>query len=101
MKKPLTLIVDDEADICELLEITLNRMGIETQNAGNVATAKALLKKNSFDLCLTDLRLPDGDGLEILDYIQQQFPNLPVAMISAHGNMDTAITAMKKGAFDF
>ncbi len=101
MKKPVTLIVDDEADICELLEITLNRMGIETQSAVNVATAKALLKKNSFDLCLTDLRLPDGDGLEILDYIQQQFPNLPVAMISAHGSMDTAITAMKKGAFDF
>jgi two-component system response regulator PilR (NtrC family) len=101
MKKPITLIVDDEADICELLEITLNRMGIETQSAANVTIAKELLKKNSFDLCLTDLRLPDGDGLEILDYIQQQFPNLPVAMISAHGSMDTAITAMKKGAFDF
>ncbi len=101
MKKPITLIVDDEADICELLEITLTRMNIDTQSASNVATAKALLKKYSFDLCLTDLRLPDGDGLEILDYIQQQFPNLPVAMISAHGNMDTAIIAMKKGAFDF
>ncbi len=101
MKNPVTLIVDDEADICELLEITLTRMNIDTQSATNVATAKALLKKYSFDLCLTDLRLPDGDGLEILDYIQQQFPNLPVAMISAHGNMDTAIMAMKKGAFDF
>jgi len=101
MKKPITLIVDDEADICELLEITLNRMGINTQSATNVTTAKALLKQNSFDLCLTDLRLPDGDGLEILDYIQKHFPNIPVAMISAHGSMDTAITAMKKGAFDF
>ncbi len=101
MKKNITLIVDDEPDICELLEITLNRMGIETYSAKSVATAKALLKTNNFDLCLTDLRLPDGDGLEILDYIQQQYPKLPVAMISAHGNMDTAITAMKKGAFDF
>ena len=101
MKKPIALIVDDEADICELLEITLNRMGIDTQSAMTIAIAKTLLKENSFDLCLTDLRLPDGDGLEILDYIQQQFPHIPVAMISAHGSMDTAIIAMKKGAFDF
>ena len=101
MKKPVALIVDDEADICELLEITLNRMDINTQSAMTIASAKTLLKENSFDLCLTDLRLPDGDGLEILDYIQQKFPNIPVAMISAHGSMDTAITAMKKGAFDF
>ena len=101
MKKTVTLIVDDEPDICELLEITLNRMGIQTQSAGTVTTAKALLKQERFDLCLTDLRLPDGDGLEILDFIQQQHPHLPVAMISAHGSMDTAILAMKKGAFDF
>ncbi len=101
MNKNLTLIVDDEPDICELLEITLNRMGIETRSAGSVTTAKLLLKNNRFDLCLTDLRLPDGDGLEVLDYIQASQPQLPVAMISAHGNMDTAILAMKKGAFDF
>ncbi|MCK4494698.1 MAG: sigma-54-dependent Fis family transcriptional regulator [Methylococcales bacterium] len=101
MKKPIALIIDDEADICELLEITLSRMGIETHLAGTVAQAKSWLKKTDFDLCLTDLRLPDGDGLEILDYIQQAQASLPVAMISAHGNMDTAIVAMKKGAFDF
>ncbi|MCK5871808.1 MAG: sigma-54-dependent Fis family transcriptional regulator [Methylococcales bacterium] len=101
MKKPIALIIDDEADICELLEITLNRMGIETHTAGTVAQAKSSLKKTTFDLCLTDLRLPDGDGLDILDYIQQVQAPLPVAMISAHGNMDTAIVAMKKGAFDF
>lgn len=101
MNKNLTLIVDDEPDICELLEITLKRMGIETLSAGSVAAAKLLLKNNRFDLCLTDLRLPDGDGLEVLDYIQASQPQLPVAMISAHGSMDTAILAMKKGAFDF
>ncbi|NOQ34950.1 MAG: response regulator [Methylococcaceae bacterium] len=101
MKKPIALIVDDEPDICELLEITLNRMNIKTYSAKNVVEAITLLQQHHFDLCLTDLRLPDGNGLEILDYIQQHYPKLPVAMISAHGSMDTAITAMKKGAFDF
>jgi two-component system response regulator PilR (NtrC family) len=101
MKQPQTLIVDDEPDIRELLEITLLRMGIKTYSAADVASAKLLLEQQKFDLCLTDLRLPDGDGLELLDYMQQQQPNVPVAVISAHGNMDTAIKAMKKGAFDF
>mgnify|MGYP000376690246 CR=1 FL=1 len=101
MKQPLTLIIDDEPDIRELLEITLARMGIETYSAADVSSAKLLLENQIFDLCLTDLRLPDGDGLEVLDYIQKHQPNLPVAMISAHGSMDTAIKAMKKGAFDF
>jgi two-component system response regulator PilR (NtrC family) len=101
MKQPLTLIVDDEPDIRELLEITLKRMGIQTQSAANISSAQLLLKQSKFDLCLTDMRLPDGDGLALLDYIQQLHPNLPVAVISAHGNMDTAIKAMKKGAFDF
>lgn len=101
MKPVLTLIVDDEPDIRELLEITLARMGITTHSAENVATALSLLQRHPFNLCLTDMRLPDGDGLEIVDYIQQHHPHLPVAVISAHGNMDTAIKAMKKGAFDF
>ena len=101
MKTPLTLIVDDEPDIRELLEITLKRMGIETRSAEDVRSAKQTLQKHHFDLCLTDLRLPDGDGIDILEYIQQRQPALPVAVISAHGNMDTAIQAMKKGAFDF
>jgi len=101
MKSVLTLIVDDEPDIRELLEITLARMGITTHSAENVASALSLLRLHPFNLCLTDMRLPDGDGLEIVDYIQQHHPHLPVAVISAHGNMDTAIKAMKKGAFDF
>jgi len=101
MKPVLTLIVDDEPDIRELLEITLARMGITTYSAENVASALSLLQRHCFNLCLTDMRLPDGDGLEIVDYIQQHHPHLPVAVISAHGNMDTAIKAMKKGAFDF
>ncbi len=95
------LIIDDEPDIRELLEITLIRMKIEPHAAANVNDAKKLLSEKSFDLCLTDMRLPDGDGIELVSYIQDQFPQLPVAMITAHGNMDTAIKALKAGAFDF
>ena len=95
------LIVDDEPDIRELLEITLSRMQIEPYAAANVNDAKKLLSENSFDLCLTDMRLPDGDGIELVSHIQEQFPQLPVAMITAHGSMDTAIKALKAGAFDF
>ncbi len=101
MKTPVALIVDDEPDICELLEITLNRMSIQTYCAENIASAKALLKQRSYDFCLTDMRLPDGNGLELVDFIQSMANSMPVAVITAHGNMDTAILAMKKGAFDF
>ena len=101
MKKPLVLIVDDEPDIRELLEITLNRMDIQTCCAENIDVAKALLQQNVFDLCLTDMNLPDGNGLDLLDTIQAMPNPIPVAVITAHGNMDTAILAMKKGAFDF
>lgn len=101
MKKPLVLIVDDEPDICELLEITLNRMGIQTYSAENLHTAKALLQQKQFELCLTDMKLPDGNGLDLVDMIQASPNPIPVAVITAHGNMDTAILAMKKGAFDF
>lgn len=101
MKKPITLIVDDEPDIRELLEITLQRMNIDTVTAENLKTAKLCIKEQMFDLCLTDLCLPDGDGLELLDYIAKEYLNLPVAVITAHGNMDIAIKSMKKGAFDF
>lgn len=101
MKKPLALLVDDEPDIRELLEITLNRMSIQTQCAENVDQAKALLKQKIFDFCLTDMKLPDGNGLDLVDYIQIMSNPIPVAVITAHGNMDTAILAMKKGAFDF
>ena len=95
------LLVDDEPDIRELLEITLNRMAIQTHCAENLTSAKVLLSQYTFDLCLTDMRLPDGNGLELVDEIQALPEPIPVAVITAHGNMDTAILAMKKGAFDF
>jgi two-component system response regulator PilR (NtrC family) len=101
MNKPLALIVDDESDIRELLNITLNRMGIDTQCADSLEKAEALLRQYAFDICLTDMQLPDGNGLELLDRIHDMRLAMPVAVITAHGNMDTAILAMKKGAFDF
>lgn len=101
MKKPLALIVDDEPDIRDLLQITLRRMDIDTRCADNLNSARALLGQHSFDLCLTDMRLPDGNGLELVDDVQNLPKPIPIAVITAHGNMDTAIMAMKKGAFDF
>lgn len=95
------LIVDDEPDIRELLEITLGRMKLETRGARNVKEAKDWLATEAFDLCLTDMRLPDGSGLDLVQYIQQRHANVPVAMITAYGNVDTAINALKAGAFDF
>jgi two-component system response regulator PilR (NtrC family) len=95
------LIVDDEPDIRELLEITLGRMKLETRGARNLKEAREWLGREPFDLCLTDMRLPDGTGLELVQHIQQRHPNLPVAMITAYGNVDTAINALKAGAFDF
>ncbi|HSP01694.1 MAG TPA: sigma-54 dependent transcriptional regulator, partial [Thioalkalivibrio sp.] len=95
------LIVDDEPDIRELLEITLGRMKLSTQAAGTLTEARALLSRGDFDLCLTDMRLPDGNGIELVEYIQQNCPHLPVAMITAYGSMDTAVAALKAGAFDF
>ena len=101
MKKPLALIVDDEPDIRELLELTLERMGVIAQCAENIGDAKVLLQQKSFDLCLTDMKLPDGNGLDLVSHIQNLPHPLPVAVITAFGSMDTAIMAMKKGAFDF
>ena len=101
MIKHLALIVDDEPDICELLELTLNRMDIDTLSAGDLKTAYQLLNSHSISICLTDMRLPDGNGIELVKKIQTQSKHIPVAMISAHGNMDTAIEALKAGAFDF
>jgi len=95
------LIVDDEADICELIEITLMRMDIASQSALNLTDAKILLETEAFDLCLTDMHLPDGNGIELVEHVQKQYNDLPIAVITAHGNMESAITALKAGAFDF
>lgn len=95
------LIVDDEPDIRELLEITLGRMDIETRSAADVTSAKSLLEENTFDFCLTDMNLPDGNGIELVQHISDTVPGMPVAMITAHGSMDSAVEALKAGAFDF
>ncbi len=99
--KTLALIIDDEPDIRELLEITLERMDIECRSADCVKTALALLKKETFQLCLTDMHLPDGSGLEIVQTIQKLYPQTPVAVITAYGSMEMAVTSLKAGAFDF
>ena len=98
---PTVLIVDDEADILELLELTLLRMGLQSQRAMKVSAAVELLKTNHYDLCLTDMRLPDGTGLELVRHIGQQHPELPVAVITAYGSTDNAVAALKAGAFDY
>lgn len=100
-KQPTALIVDDEPDIRELLEITLGRMKIRTVSAGDLATAKRLLSQEKVSLCLTDMQLPDGNGLSLVQHIQSEFSHIPVAVITAFGSMDTAISALKAGAFDF
>lgn len=101
MNQPLALVIDDEPDICELLTLTLGRMDVRTESAADVASAKALLGKHNFDICLTDMRLPDGDGLELVEWMQTNAPGVPVAVITAHGNVETAVHALKLGAFDF
>ena len=83
----LTLIIDDEADIRELLEMTLGRMDVPTHCGTSVQDAKNLLTQHEFGMCLTDMKLPDGDGLDIVKHIQKYYPDLPVAVITAHGNI--------------
>lgn len=95
------LVIDDEPDIRELLEITLARMDLNAVSVGDVAAARRALAEQAFDLCLTDMRLPDGDGLEIVEFIQATHPGLPVAVITAHGNVEAAVKALKSGAFDY
>jgi len=101
MTQKNALIVDDEPDIRELLEITLGRMDIQTRSAEDVKSAHSLLAEHTFDFCLTDMKLPDGNGIELVQHISANYPNLPVAMITAHGNMESAVEALKAGAFDF
>lgn len=101
MSKRYVLVVDDEADIRDLLELTLQRMGLETKTAGAVGEAKKLLEQQAFDLCLTDMRLPDETGLDLLAHVSKNFPGLPVAVITAYGSTENAVAALKAGAFDY
>jgi two-component system response regulator PilR (NtrC family) len=100
-QQPLVLVVDDEPDLVELVTLTLSRMQLATLTAGDVAGAKKLLKAQRFDLCLTDMRLPDGDGLDLLEWMTTHCPGVPCAVITAHGNVESAVRALKLGAFDF
>ena len=98
---PRVLVIDDEEDIRELLDLTLVRMGLSADCAGTVAEAKRLLKKERYSLCLTDMRLPDGEGLEIVRLISAEYGATPVAVITAFGSADNAVAALKAGAFDY
>jgi two-component system response regulator PilR (NtrC family) len=95
------LVIDDEPDILELLDLTLTRMGLQVATAANLAEARRALLESSFSFCLTDMRLPDGNGLDLVREISAQFPELPVAVITAHGKVEDAVQALKIGAFDF
>jgi two-component system, NtrC family, response regulator PilR len=95
------LVVDDEADIRELLVLTLMRMGIEADTAPTCADAFARLGERAYDLCITDMRLPDGEGLDVLRLIAEKHGNTPVAVITAFGSTDNAVAALKAGAFDY
>jgi len=101
MTRPKALIVDDEPDLCELLGITLARMDVDSEAVNDLTAARRTLGKKRFDLCLTDMRLPDGDGLDLVEWMQEQTPEIPVAVITAHGNVEAAVRALKLGAFDF
>lgn len=95
------LIVDDEEDILELIELTLLRMGLDVERASNVKGAIEKVQAGHYDLCLTDMRLPDGEGLELVQFISDNVADLPVAVITAHGNTENAVAALKAGAFDY
>src|SRR5262245_26177413 len=100
-KHPVVLVVDDEPDLLELVSLTLGRMNLRTRTASDLESARRLLKAERFDLCLTDMRLPDGDGLDLVAWIQEHRASVPVAVITAHGNVESAVRALKLGAFDF
>jgi len=100
-KNTSVLLIDDEPDILELLELALRKMGLEVDKAGDVREALMKLAVRRYDLCLTDMRLPDGDGLQVVQHIAQNNLDVPVAVITAHGNMENAVTALKAGAFDY
>ncbi|MCX7148455.1 MAG: sigma-54 dependent transcriptional regulator [Rhodocyclales bacterium] len=95
------LVVDDEADIRELLDLTLARMGLLADCVGSLAEARRMLASQRYQLCLTDMRLPDGEGLELVRHIADTVADLPVAVITAHGSAENAVSALKAGAFDY
>jgi two-component system, NtrC family, response regulator PilR len=99
--QPKVLVVDDEPDLLELLELTLSRMGLDTTRAQNVGEAIRLLDTQGFDLCLTDMRLPDGEGLAVVEHITEKGLDVPVAVITAFGSAENAVAALKAGAFDY
>ncbi|MCF7985473.1 MAG: sigma-54 dependent transcriptional regulator [Thiohalocapsa sp.] len=101
MSQAKALIIDDEADILELVTITCTRMNVAARSAATVQEAKHLLETERFDLCLTDMRLPDGNGIDLVRLIGEKYPQTPVAVITAYGSMESAVSAMKAGAFDF
>lgn len=101
MQRPLALIVDDEPDLRELAQLTLEQMALEVRTASDLSTCRTLLDAEAFSLCLTDMRLPDGDGLDLVRLMQKQHPDTPVAVITAYGSIETATEALKAGAFDF
>jgi two-component system, NtrC family, response regulator PilR len=101
IEQPVVLVVDDEPDLLELVSLTLSRMNLKTRTAADLESARKLLRSERFDLCLTDMRLPDGDGLDLVRWIQENRATLPVAVITAHGNVESAVRALKLGAFDF
>jgi two-component system, NtrC family, response regulator PilR len=101
LARPTVLIVDDEPDIRELLSMTLEGMDIAPDTAADLAEARHKLQTGDFHFCLTDMRLPDGDGLELVQWMQAHVPGVPVAVITAHGNVETAVRALKLGAYDF
>jgi two-component system, NtrC family, response regulator PilR len=100
-EQPVVLVVDDEPDLLELVSLTLSRMSLNIRTAADLGSARRLLKSERFDLCLTDMRLPDGDGLDLVAWIQENRAAVPVAVITAHGNVESAVRALKLGAFDF
>ncbi len=101
MSLQTVLVIDDERDIRELLTITLGRMDLQVEAVGTVGEARRALAERNYDLCFTDMRLPDGNGQEIIELIAETCPDTPVAMITAYGNVDAAVNALKAGAFDF
>jgi two-component system, NtrC family, response regulator PilR len=101
MNPQTVLVIDDERDIRELLTITLGRMDLQVDAVGTVTEARRALAERTYDLCFTDMRLPDGNGHEVIELIAANHPDMPVAMITAYGNVDAAVNALKAGAFDF